>query len=243
MKIRMDFLPAGIRNWYLNLIKPAIDFFIRLEIHPNHFTTVGFLIQLFTVYFLATGRFFIGGWLILLAGTCDIIDGKVARARGIGTKFGALYDSTLDRYSEFAMFFGIGYYFIKNEFYFSTIVAFIALGGSLMTSYIRARSEALNIECKVGIMQRPERVVYIGFACIFSIIPYVGFYPLIATLLIIAITANFTAIQRLKHVYNITDHGRELLYNSEQKSEPVSDHFNIKIENPHSSDNRDEAFR
>ncbi len=205
----MDFLPEGIRNWYINLIKPAVDFFIRLEIHPNHFTTLGFLIQLLSIYFLATGKLFVGGWLILLAGTCDMIDGKVARVRGIGTKFGALYDSTIDRYSEFAMFFGIGFYFIKNEFYFSTIGAFIALGGSLMTSYIRARSEGLGFECKVGYMQRPERVVYIGFACIFSVIPYVELYPLFIVLWLIAVMANFTAFQRLRHIYIATDYGKE----------------------------------
>jgi len=213
----MDFLPDGIRSWYINLIRPAINFFIRLNINPNHFTTVGFIIQLLTIYFLATGKLFVGGWLILLAGTCDIIDGRVARARGVGTKFGALYDSTIDRYSEFAMFFGIGYYFIKNEYYFSTIVAFIALGGSLMTSYIRARSEGLGLDCKVGYMQRPERIVYIGFACIFTVIPFVGIYPLLITLWAIAIMANFTAFQRLKHIWDNTDHGRELLITTEKK--------------------------
>ncbi|MFC1557537.1 CDP-alcohol phosphatidyltransferase family protein [candidate division KSB1 bacterium] len=207
----MEFLPEGIRKWYLNLINPAVNFFIRIEINPNHLTTVGFLIQLFTVYFLANGHLFIAGWLILLAGTCDIVDGKVARARAVGTKFGALYDSTLDRYSEFAMFFGIGYYFIKNEFYFSTIVAFLALGGSLMTSYIRARSEGLGLECKVGSMQRPERIVYIGLASIFSSFPYIDIYPLLIVLWGIAVMSNLTAFQRLKHVYYSTNRGKDLL--------------------------------
>ncbi len=215
----MNFLPDGIRNWYIGLITPAIDFFIKLEIHPNHFTTLGLLIQIVATYFMATGSFFIGGWLILAAGTCDIIDGKVARARNIGTKFGALYDSTLDRYAEFIMFFGLGYYFIYNEFYFSTVIAFAALGGSLMTSYIRARSEGLGFDCKVGIMQRPERVVYIGFAAIFSSMAFWKPWPLVGVLWIIAGCANYTAFQRLIHVYRSSDSGRELLSDNTKKEQ------------------------
>lgn len=207
----MNFLPDWVRNWYINLINPAVQFFISLEINPNHFTTLGFLIQLVSVYFLANGQLFVGGWLILLAGTCDMIDGKVARARGAGTKFGALYDSVIDRYSEFAMFFGIGFFFVKNEFYWSTVGAFLALGGSLMTSYIRARSEGLGFDCKVGYMQRPERIVYIAFASIFTKIPFVGIYPLLIVLWIIAIMSNFTAFQRLYHVYKQTNNGKELM--------------------------------
>lgn len=216
----MKLLPDSLCTLYLNFINPVIKFFIRLEIHPNHFTTLGVIIQLFAVYFLATGKFIIGGALILIAGTCDIIDGQVARVRGIGTKFGALYDSALDRYAEFAMFFGIGYFFIKHEYYFSSIVAFIALGGSLMTSYIRARSEALNFDCRVGVMQRPERIVYIGFASILSGIPAISPYPLIIVLIIIAIMANYTAFQRIMYVYKLTDRGRELLSPNPDKPEP-----------------------
>lgn len=222
----MDLLPESLRTRYLNLISPVIKFFIRLEINPNHLTTLGLIIQLFAIYFLAAGKFIVGGVLILIAGTCDIIDGKVARKRGIGTKFGALYDSALDRYAEFAMFFGIGYFFIKSGDYFSSIVTFVALGGSLMTSYIRARSEALNFDCRVGIMQRPERIVYIGFASILSgILSWMSKiftvpYPLIIVLVIIAIMANYTACQRIWHVYKLTDRGRELLTPNPGKPEP-----------------------
>jgi len=207
----MNILPDFLKNWYLNLIEPAINFFIRLEIHPNHFTTLGFLIQIVASYFLAVGNFVTGGFLIFASGTCDIIDGKVARARGHETKFGALYDSALDRYAEFIMFFGLGFYFIKNEYYLSSIVAFLALGGSLMTSYIRARSEGLKIDCKVGIMQRPERIVYIAVAAILSGIPMLQPYPLIIMLWVIAGTSNITAFQRLAHVYKVTNSGKDEL--------------------------------
>jgi len=207
----MKLLSDPIKEWYINLINPAVEFFIKLEIHPNHFTTLGFLIQIVATYFIATEHFITGGFLVLASGTCDIIDGKVARARGIGTKFGALYDSTLDRYAEFVMFFGLGYYFIKNGWYLSSIIAFVALGGSLMTSYIRARSEALGLHAKVGSMQRPERVVYLGFASIFSGIPFLSPYPLILLLWMIAILSNITAFQRLVHVYKQTNDGKDLM--------------------------------
>lgn len=222
----MKLLPESICTLYLNFINPVIKFFIRLETNPNFLTTLGLIIQLIAIYFLATGKFIIGGALILIAGTCDIIDGQVAQGRGMGTKFGALYDSVLDRYAEFAMFFGIGYYFIKSGDYFSSIVTFIALGGSLMTSYIRARSEALNFDCRVGIMQRPERIVYIGFASILSgilswilAVPY-SLIPLITVLVIIAFMANYTACQRIWHVYKLTDRGRELLTPNPDNPEP-----------------------
>lgn len=216
----MKILPKGVQNWYLNLIEPMVKFFIRLEINPNHFTTFGFIIQVIAVYFLATGNFLIGGIFIWVSGTSDIIDGKIARSRKVGTKFGALYDSTLDRYAEFAIYFGFGFFFIKNEDYLFSAVTFIALGGSLMTSYIRARSEALNLFCKVGMMQRPERIVYLGGASIISSISWVAIIPIKIVLIMVAVFANITAVQRMKYVYYLTDKGRELMPTDPQKEEP-----------------------
>ncbi len=214
---KMKFLANGVRSWYLDLIDPAINFFIRLEIHPNHFTTVGLLIQCVSAYFIATGHFLVGGSLVWLSGTCDIIDGKIARTRGIGTKFGALYDSVLDRYAEFTMFFGLSYYFVSQEYFLTSIIAFVALGGSLMTSYVRARCEALGLFEKVGTMQRPERIVYIGGASILSGIPYISPYPIIIVLILIAVLSNYTAFQRMAIMYRATNQGRELLYPDEDE--------------------------
>jgi CDP-diacylglycerol--glycerol-3-phosphate 3-phosphatidyltransferase len=219
----MNLIPDVLQRCYINLINPLISFFIRHKANPNHLTTLGLIIQFISMYFLATGSFFIGGVLILAAGTCDMIDGKIARSRSVSTKFGALYDSTLDRYAEFAMFFGIGFYLINRQYYVSSIVAFIALGGSLMTSYIRARSEAMGLDCRVGIMQRPERIVYIGFASIFSIFFKDMPYPLVIVIAITAVTSNFTAIQRMVHIYRLTNSGRELLIQAGQQSTPRND--------------------
>jgi CDP-diacylglycerol--glycerol-3-phosphate 3-phosphatidyltransferase len=106
------------------------------------------------------------GGLILFAGLFDMLDGQVARLGNMKSTFGALYDSVLDRYSELIMFLGICYYLVAHHYFLSSIFAFIALMGSMMVSYVRARAEGLGIECKGGLMQRPERVVTIGLCAI-----------------------------------------------------------------------------
>jgi CDP-diacylglycerol--glycerol-3-phosphate 3-phosphatidyltransferase len=105
------------------------------------------------------------GWagaLILFAGLFDMLDGQVARLGKMGSSFGALLDSVLDRYSELFMFLGICYYLISHHYFISSLFAFVGLIGSMMVSYTRARAEGLGIDCKGGLMQRPERIVLIG---------------------------------------------------------------------------------
>jgi len=195
MKSNLNILPIGLKNWYLNLMKPVIDFFIALELNPNFFTTIGFILSIISAYFFAVGYLRIAGALVLLAGTFDIIDGRVARATNRVTKFGALYDSTLDRYSEVIIFFGLAYYFVSQDMLITSVAVFVALGGSIMVSYVRARAEGLGFECNVGIMQRPERIVYLGLSSL------AHKYLLILAILMIAILANYTAMQRLYYVW------------------------------------------
>ncbi len=134
--------------------------------------------------------------------------------------FGALYDSVLDRYSEMIMFLGICYYLVSHHFFLSSVFAFIAMIGSIMVSYVRARSEALGVDCKVGLMQRPERILTIGISAILygTITYYSGEFkvsvdwlpfPLVENIsiftipiFIMAILTNLTAIQRLNHCHN-----------------------------------------
>lgn len=194
-KARVDILPEGIKRWYLRMIQPVIDFFVRLELNPNFFTTIGFILTVGAAVLFAVGQLRIAGVIVMLAGTFDIVDGKVARATNRVTKFGALYDSTLDRYSEVIMFFGMAFYFVKANMFLTSVAVSFAIGGSIMVSYVRARAEALGFQCKVGIMQRPERVVYIGLGAIIHL------YTLIFAIMLIAIFANVTAIQRLYHVW------------------------------------------
>ena len=148
----------------------------------------------------------------------DMLDGQVARHGRMITKFGALYDSVLDRYSELIMFFGICYFLISHDYLLSSFFSFIALIGSMMVSYTRSRAEGLGIECGVGFMQRPERVGFIGLSATicglvslytegnvtlhidaFPFPPFETISIFTIPVIVVAIMANFTAIQRLLH--------------------------------------------
>ena len=158
------------------VIDPVVKVFIKLGLTPNAVTSIGFVLNIgVAVIFIIGGEegnrsdlTFVGwaGALILFAGLFDMLDGQVARLGNMKSTFGALYDSVLDRYSELIMFLGICYYLVAHHYFLSSIFAFIAMIGSMMVSYVRARAEGLGIECKGGLMQRPERVITIGLCAI-----------------------------------------------------------------------------
>src|ERR1700755_810535 len=157
-------------------IDPFVKVLIKLGLTPNAVTSIGFVLNIgVAVIFVIGGEegnrgdlSYIGwaGGLILFAGLFDMLDGQVARLGNMKSTFGALYDSVLDRYSELVMFLGICYYLVAHHYFLSSIFAFIALIGSMMVSYVRARAEGLGVEIKGGLMQRPERVVTIGLFAI-----------------------------------------------------------------------------
>lgn len=210
------------------VINPLIKTLIKLKITPNIITTVGLAINIAAVVVFiiggdkgATGDLSYIGWgcgLILFAGLFDMIDGRLARVGNMSSRFGALYDSVLDRYSELFMFFGICYYLVAHHYFLSSMFAFFALIGSMMVSYVRARAEGLNIECKGGLMQRPERIVTIGVAGVicgivsaitggnhklylnnmsFDIIETISIFTI--PILLVAVMSNITAIKRLNY--------------------------------------------
>lgn len=211
------------------LLTPSVKVLKKTGITPNMVTTIGFVFTIASAAILIFGgklgergdyRFI--GWfgvITLVAGAFDMLDGHLARSTGKMTKFGAFYDSVLDRYSELVMFFGICYYLVSQDYFLSSLFAFVAMIGSIMVSYIRARAEGLNVECKVGLMQRPERILTIGFSAIayglvshfageFKFVvegmPFIYFENIsIFTLPIFALSilTNYTAIQRLNHCY------------------------------------------
>ncbi|MVM39030.1 DUF4833 domain-containing protein [Spirosoma sp. HMF3257] len=158
------------------VINPVVRVLIRLGLTPNMITTIGLVLNIGVA-----GIFILGaqqgnrgdlsyvGWagaLVLFAGLFDMLDGQVARLGKMSSLYGALFDSVLDRYSELIMFLGICYYLIAHHYFLGSLFAFIALIGSMMVSYIRARAEGLGIECKGGLMQRPERVITIGVSAL-----------------------------------------------------------------------------
>lgn len=187
-------IPEHWKTFYSTAIDPVINFFIRLNANPNMFTTLGFLVSIAAAYFAAQGSFRIASLLLLLSGVCDTFDGKVARAGGRTTKFGALYDSSLDRYAEVLYFLGMAAYFVHAEWYKTSVAIFIGLGGSMMVSYVRARAEGLGFECKVGLLQRPERILLLAVGGLIHL------YALATAIWIIAILANVTAVQRIWHI-------------------------------------------
>ena len=192
-------LPNKLKSGFVNLLNPTITLLIKLNIHPNTFTVWGFIITTLSCYLVIIGQVTLAGISILLGGICDIIDGKLARASGKVSRFGALFDSSVDRYSEVVMFFGVAAYYVRSDDYLTSVAVFIALGGSMMVSYVRSRAEGLGFECKVGLMQRTERVVFIGFGAIVG--TYFNTLVLKAAIWIVALLSNITAIQRIIHIY------------------------------------------
>ena len=158
------------------IIDPFVKILIKLGLTPNAVTSIGFVLNVGVAVIFIIGAeegnrgdlTYIGwaGGLILFAGLFDMLDGQVARLGNMKSTFGALYDSVLDRYSELIMYLGICYYLVGHHYFLSSIFAFVALMGSMMVSYVRARAEGLGIECKGGLMQRPERVITIGLCAI-----------------------------------------------------------------------------
>ncbi len=198
--MNFQLLPERLKKKFRSLLSPVIKFFIQYELNPNFFTTISLIICALSAYQFGKGSLRYGGFLVLLGGLFDMIDGDVARASNRVTRFGALYDSTLDRYAEILIFFGLGFHFIDKYSTSSTgllvsMAIFLALAGSIMVSYVRARAEGLGFECKVGIMQRPERIILIGFGSLISEV------VLIVSIVIIAILAHFTAIQRIYYIW------------------------------------------
>jgi CDP-diacylglycerol--glycerol-3-phosphate 3-phosphatidyltransferase len=151
-----------------NLLSPVVKLAIKLNLSPNAVTLVGLIITLLASYFYAKGSFRIAGLILLLAGLCDAIDGEVARKANKVSKFGAFFDSTIDRFEEFFVFGGLLFYYsmVRQDILLS-IVVYLILLGSIMTSYIRARAEGIGFSPTSGPMDRPGRYIYI---VLFSII-------------------------------------------------------------------------
>ena len=163
----------------------------RLGISPTVFTLLGFALAVGAGVAFGFGRTRVGALLVLAAGFADMVDGAVARANESGSEFGAFMDSVVDRYSEAAYFTGLIYLYAAGGQRLMAVLAVLVLAGSLFVSYTKARAESLINECKVGIMERPERVILLALGYLVG-----GYGPLVALLLLAALT-HFTAVQRI----------------------------------------------
>jgi CDP-diacylglycerol--glycerol-3-phosphate 3-phosphatidyltransferase len=196
-----------------HLIDPIINLMLKMGITPNGITAAGFVGNLIALWFFldaaqcwnngARNPYTLIGWggfIILAAGLFDMMNGRLARTGNLSSKFGALWDSTLDRYSELVTLFGICLIFVKADWFWMSVTTFAAMVGSVMVSYVRARAEGLGIECKVGFMQRPERVVVTAVTAIVSGIT-AELWWMAGGMILIAILANITACWRILHCY------------------------------------------
>lgn len=211
-----------------NLFNPLIQLLIKLGITPNMVTVLGLMLNVLATVILVygaektnRGEHSIIAWaglVLLIGGLMDMIDGRLARVGNMESKYGALFDSVLDRYSEMVMFLGICYYLIAHDYFLSSLFAFIALIGSVMVSYTRARAEGLGVNASVGFMQRPERILLIGVAALLTglassvlgqdykievaWLPFPLFEVMTVFTLpifVLALGANWTAVKRLLH--------------------------------------------
>ncbi len=152
-----------VRNWFYWFVKPIIRLAAGVGLTPFFFNALVVVFGVAGMVYFAGGRLALGGWMILLSGFADVMDGEVARQRGMASRAGAFVDSTLDRFSEFAVFIGLAAFFGAG---FRVLVVLVALGGSLLVSYTRARGESLGVLCKGGLMQRAERILLLGIGAI-----------------------------------------------------------------------------
>jgi phosphatidylinositol phosphate synthase len=204
----MRLVPQWLVKTFDATVTPLASSLAERHVDPNVITTVGTLVLMGSGAAFAAADVRLGGFLLLLSGVCDMLDGKVARQNGIVTKFGAFYDSTLDRIGEATLFLGIAWYFVSGGVApalapLAMTTAFVAAAGGIVVSYARARAEGLGLDCRVGLAQRAERIVGLGVPTLFFG-PGAHGYLLLAIVGALGVLAVITVLQRIVHVYRIT---------------------------------------
>lgn len=209
----------GLQQGIYFIINPFVKLLIRIGVTPNMVTTIGLLGNIAAAAIIAYAGYLAqsdpvhlrfdlitwGGIVMILFSLFDMLDGQVARLGNMVSRFGALYDSVLDRYCELFNLGALSYFLIMAGYPIGALVTFIALVGSIMVSYVRARAEGVGLECKVGFMQRPERVVVTVLGCLLCGIigqttpnnANVAMTVLIIAMAVIAVFANITAFARV----------------------------------------------
>ncbi len=180
--------------------EPVARLLARTAITPTTITWFGFLLSLGAAALIITGHLFAAGLVVLIAGFFDILDGALARYTNRATRFGAILDSTLDRLSEAVVLLGILVLYAREQQVAHILLVGVALLGSLLVSYIRARAEALGLECQAGLFTRAERVVVLALGLLLNQIAY----ALVIALAIIVVFSFITVVQRLLYVWRQT---------------------------------------
>jgi CDP-diacylglycerol--glycerol-3-phosphate 3-phosphatidyltransferase len=208
------FISDKNRERYILFITPIGNLFVRFGVSPNVLTIAGLLLSLVAGIIYSTGSFFWGGCTVIFAGTCDVLDGHIARQTGRDSRFGSFLDSTLDRLGEMFIFLGLTWHFSGLYGYVggaegntpdvvspvTVMFIFLAISGSFMVSYTRIRAEALGLSCMIGWMQRPERITLLIIGSLAGSVPVVGHFIMKLTIILLAVFTNYTVIQRVAHV-------------------------------------------
>ena len=181
-----------LRRIFAGTLNAIAGFLIRLGIRPNVVTALGLVGNLAAGVLIASGRLFWGGLTALLIWPLDALDGTMARLLHESGRYGAFVDSVTDRYSEIAIFGGLLVYFIESGTWGDALLVFFAAVGSIMVSYTRAKAESLDYSAKIGLLSRAERYVVLMPGLLLSV-PRISLW-------VLAVLANFTALQRFWHV-------------------------------------------
>lgn len=173
-------------SWILKKIAGALAF---LHLTPNALTITGVFLNAGVAYVLFEGRFFLGGWLFLIVSMTDLLDGILARQKQMTTRFGAFLDSAMDRFADSVIFTGLLLHYALIQNLPCVAISTACLFGALITSYTRARAESLIPKCKVGFMERPERVILLSIGLLFNRVP--------VCMLLMAIASLITIVDRI----------------------------------------------
>ncbi len=193
-KMVRGFFSDGFIAWFRGLFRPITRMLYHLGVTPNAITIFSAVLATFVGVLIALDFIYSAILIGLVAGFSDIIDGQLAKEFNLSSRFGAILDSTVDRYNEFFVFAGFGARYLLMERPWFVLLTASAFAGSLMISYVKARAEADGVPCKVGLLQRPERLALLGIGMLFH-------SPGIDTaIVILAVATHLTALQRLIHV-------------------------------------------
>jgi CDP-diacylglycerol--glycerol-3-phosphate 3-phosphatidyltransferase len=171
------------------ILRRIISVLIFFRVRPNHLTFFGFIISMGVAYYFAMGQFRLAGVVLIIAGLFDMVDGMVARKLGQETPFGAFFDSIMDRYSDLIMYLGLIIYYGRADRINYVVLVGIVMMGSVLTSYARARAECLIPKCKVGFLERPERIVLLLIGSFYAFMDPV--------IWVIAVLSNWTVVHRI----------------------------------------------
>src|SRR5437868_3585833 len=197
-----------VKKGALRAIEPAIALLARNNVSPNAITTVGTLITIAASIVYATGHIMTAGWIMNVTAFFDVADGQVARRTGRSSVFGAFYDSTLDRVADGALMAGLAFFYATNAVHrnlYMVVACLVCIVGTFLISYTRARAEALGIDAKVGVMQRPERMLLLSIPQSLFGLFWHGWVRM-DIIVLQTVTAWITAVQRIAFVYRATQH-------------------------------------